>query len=91
MPIVTTIFEHFHHLTKKSLSPLAITPNLPTVKKKQQAQNGVTCAKSHQDLIPNLIAVTTSRRSVTFTESTWNYLVSAEVFGQQALPFSLRE
>ena len=45
MPIVTTIFEHFHHLTKKSLSPLAITPNLPTVKKKQQAQNGVTCAK----------------------------------------------
>lgn len=49
------------------------------LEKKQEAPNGVTCAKpmsANQNLIPNLIAVSASPRDATFHCSVWNNLVS---------------
>lgn len=60
--------------------------------RRQQAPSGVTCTKFHvtnQDLTPNLIAVLTPR-SVAFSKSTWNALVSTgEVIPPEALGFPL--
>ena len=53
--------------------------NCVKTKKRQQAQNGVTCAKptlANQHLIPNLIPVSASPRMVTYKQSILNYLVS---------------
>lgn len=49
----------------------------PTVEKKQQTPNGLTLAKPHQDLIPNLISVSASLRSEILNQAVWNILVSA--------------
>ena len=35
-------------------APAVAIQNRDVLKKKQEAQNGVTCAKPHQDLTPNL-------------------------------------
>ena len=43
------------------------------VKKKLEAQNGVTFAKLHQNLIPNLTAVSTSLRNGILNQSVWNF------------------
>ena len=60
--------------------------------RRQQAPSGVTCTKlyvTNQDLILNLIAVS-APRSVVFSKSTWNNLVSTgEVIPPEALGFPL--
>ena len=46
-----------------------------SIKKKQQAQDGLICAKTHQDLIPNWTAVSDSPNSEILSQSV-NFLVS---------------
>ena len=46
------------------------------VKKNNSPPSGVTCAKPHVSKPrPNLMAVSTSPRNASFTQSIWNYLV----------------
>lgn len=66
--------------------------------KKQQIENGVTCAKPHASkpkLNSNLTAVSALSRNVTFNQSVWNFLASiSEVIGlisDQPLPSPQRE
>lgn len=44
--------------------------------KKKQTPNGVTFAKSHQDLTPDLTAVSASPSSGILNQPVWNFLIS---------------
>lgn len=46
------------------------------VKKKRQVQNGAAYVKPHQDLIVNLIAVSTCPQSRILNHSVWHFLIS---------------
>lgn len=56
-------------------------------KKKQQAQLGVTSAKTHLDITSNLSAVSASPRNGILNQSAWNFRVRAsEVIWMIRLP-----
>ena len=54
----------------------------------KQAKNGVTHAKIHQDLIPNLIVVAASPRNGILNQSVWNFPGSSSEVRPDKNPWS---